>query len=208
MAKSHLVRQEEWPIRSIAEACRVPILEGAEKALSGWLDRLVEWNQKLDLTAARSNDELLDLMLADALILSANIEKGARVVDIGSGAGAPGLPLALLRPDLSLTLVEPLVKRVSFMRTVIGALGAPNVQIVHGRGETLQSTFDVAISRATLSAASWLALGATLAPSVWVLLAKEAEPDAPGAALETCVEYTWPRTAVHRRAAKYAIQKS
>lgn len=184
---------------------RSELADGAEHALATWLDRLIEWNQKLDLTAARSIDELLDLMVVDALILSANIERNARVVDVGSGAGAPGLPLALLRPDLSLTLVEPLVKRVSFMRTVIGALGTPNVQIVHGRGESLEETFDVAISRATLAPPDWLTLGASLAPAVWVLLAKEGEPALANASVEKRVDYIWSRTGVSRRAVKYVI---
>jgi 16S rRNA (guanine527-N7)-methyltransferase len=161
-----------------------------------WLDTLVEWNARMDLTAARSSDELLDLMLADAAILAARTPQGASVVDVGTGAGAPGLAMALLRPDLKVTLVEPLVKRVSFLRS-IGA----RVKIERTRGEAVKGRFDVAVSRATLAPAQWLELGSKLADRVWVLLARE-EP--PAGAIEEDVSYTWPRTGAQRRAVRYS----
>src|SRR5437870_4377425 len=85
-------------------------------ALRRWLDLLVTWNARIDLTAARSEAELVDLMVADAVVLAARVPSQARVVDVGSGAGGPGLALAVLRSDLAVTLVEPLAKRVSFLR--------------------------------------------------------------------------------------------
>ncbi len=203
MVKSHLVRPTEWPIQRAADTLSVTISVEAKHALGAWLDRLVEWNQKLDLTAARSVDELVDLMVADALVLSREIPEGSRVVDVGTGAGAPGLALALVRPDLALTLVEPLVKRVSFMRTVIGAAGTSNIHIVHGRGETLAHEFDVAVSRATLPPEEWLRLGSTLAPSVWVLLARESDPGLAGYVVSKHVDYMWPLTGVARHAVMY-----
>src|SRR5580704_6833435 len=129
-----------------------------------WLDRLEEWNARIDLTAARSPEELVDLMLADAVVLAARIPRAVRVVDVGTGAGAPGLPVAFLRDDLAVTLVEPLGKRVSFLRTVIGASGRSDVTLVHGRGETLvgKPRYDVAVSRATLAPSAWLALATDL----------------------------------------------
>src|SRR5271165_5174954 len=126
-----------------------------------WLARMQEWNARIDLTAARSDEELVDLMVADALVLAAGIPRGARVVDVGTGAGAPGLALALLRSDLEVTLVEPAGKRVSFLRTAIGAVGRPNVVVERGRGEDLagRRCWDAATSRATLAPAPWLDLG-------------------------------------------------
>lgn len=101
-----------------------PVGDAARGALVAWLEGLVEWNARIDLTAARSDDELVDLMVADALVLSLHVARGARAVDVGSGAGAPGLPLAIARPDLEVTLVEPLEKRVAFLRRTIGGLAA------------------------------------------------------------------------------------
>jgi 16S rRNA (guanine527-N7)-methyltransferase len=175
-----------------------------------WLERLVDWNERVDLTAARSDEELVDLMLADALVLAANIEPAARVVDVGTGAGGPGLALALLRSDLNVTLVEPAAKRVSFLRTVVGTLNRTNVLVQRARGEELagRCDWDVAISRATLQPDSWLDLAMKLLPAgggCWVLLATAAPPTRTGAAVEVDRSYVWPLTRVMRRAVSYRI---
>ena len=148
-------------------------------------------------------------MLADALELAARIPERARVVDVGSGAGAPGLPLAILRDDLEVTLVEPLQKRVSFLRVAVGALAWPGdrkPKVVRDRGEAVADRgerFDVAISRATLPPPAWLELGARLAPEVWVLLAQIEAPTRAGLAITDDVRYRWPLTAAERRAVRY-----
>jgi 16S rRNA (guanine527-N7)-methyltransferase len=196
-----------WAIEEVARAFGVGLDAKAEDALRSWLDLLVTWNAKLDLTAARSTDELLDLMLADAFFMAKRIARGASVVDVGTGAGAPGLALAIARPDLRVTLVEPLAKRVSFLRTAIGAIKRPEIAVERRRGEELceaEPSFDVAISRATLAPAAWLALANRLAKTeAWVLLAKEDAPAAAeGARLShgELLAYTWPRTGVARKA--------
>lgn len=182
----------------------------AEQAIGAWIALVSTWNQRIDLTAARGEDELVDLMLADALVLASRLPRGARVVDVGAGAGAPGLPLALARGDLSVTLVEPLQKRVSLLRTAVGALGGGMARpsVVRARGEELLARgerFDVALSRATLAPPEWLALGAKLAPAgeVWVLLAREAPPAAEGWSLADDVQYRWPLTGKERRAVRF-----
>lgn len=195
------------PSVEIPPSVNVP--PSAPAALALWIDLVAAWNTRIDLTAARGADELVDLMLADALALAPHLLAGRRVVDVGTGAGAPGLGLALLRPDLDVTLVEPLQKRVSFLRTAIGALlqagalrprsgaGAPGSAglgpaaapaLERARGEEVAArapAFDVALSRATLAPPRWLELGASLtagatAPEVWVLLAREDPPSLEG----------------------------
>jgi 16S rRNA (guanine527-N7)-methyltransferase len=179
--------------------------------LEKWLELLVEWNARMDLTAARDEAELCDLMLADALVLAGCVPHGATVLDVGSGAGAPGLPLALARPDLRVTLVEPLAKRVAFLRTVIGTVGRADIRLERGRGEQAvppKGGFDVAMSRATLAPPAWLALGATkIAPhgSVWVLLAKEEPPSHAGMIAVEEIEYVWPCTSAQRRAVRFSF---
>jgi 16S rRNA (guanine527-N7)-methyltransferase len=175
-----------------------------------WLERLQEWNARIDLTAARSPEELVDLMLADALVLSGRMAPQSRVVDVGTGAGAPGLALALLRPDLKVTLVEPVGKRAAFLRTALGAAGRADVTIERVRGEALagRHAWDVALSRATLGPKAWLDLAVTLAApggSVWVLLAKDEAPVNPRAQAEEDVAYTWPLTGAARRAVRYLL---
>jgi len=175
--------------------------------LRAWLKLLAEWNRRIDLTAARTKDELVDLMLADAAELAKHLPQGARVVDVGTGAGAPGLALALMRHDLDVTLVEPLTKRASFLRTVIGTVGRADVKLLRERGDAVLArsprAFDVAISRATLPPPEWVPLGLGLAPAVWVLLAKDEPPTVEGARVDADVAYTWPRTGAQRRAVRY-----
>jgi 16S rRNA (guanine527-N7)-methyltransferase len=175
-----------------------------------WLDLMVSWNARVDLTAARGADELIDLMVADACLLARELPAGARVVDIGSGAGAPGMALGFLRPDLDVTLVEPLQKRVSFLRTVLGSAERRGMRVVRARGEEIaarQPGFDVAIARATLPPPAWLELGTKLvaspAGSVWVLLARDTPPVCNGWHAVLDREYLWPLTGAVRRALRY-----
>lgn len=178
----------------------------ARPHIETWLRLLEEWNARIDLTAARGERELADLMLADAVVLAKHIAPNARVVDVGTGAGAPGLALALLRPDLALTLVEPLGKRASFLRTVVGTIGRADVKILRERGDAVAKRgerFDVAISRATLPPAEWVPLALALADTAWVLLAKEEPPVIASADKIEDLSYTWPLTDAQRRAVAY-----
>jgi 16S rRNA (guanine527-N7)-methyltransferase len=174
-----------------------------------WLELLAQWNARMDLSAAKNEEELAELMLADALVLAPHLREGARVIDVGSGAGAPGMALALARPDLAVTLVEPLAKRVSFLRTVIGTTGRTDIELARARGEDVAARFEVAVARATLPPPEWLALGARLVHdggSVWVLLAKEAPPALEGATLADDIAYAWPLRGAARRAVRYVIK--
>lgn len=166
-----------WRIEEVASHVGVTLADSVQGALATWLDTLAVWNARMDLTAAKTNDEASELMLTDALVLAKHVPSGALVVDVGVGAGAPGLGLALARPDLRVTLVEPLQKRISFLRTVIGTVGRVDVTLVNAKGESLvPGSWDVAISRATLEPSEWLNLGLSLVRaggSTWVLVASE-----------------------------------
>lgn len=163
-----------------------PAHVGGVAALTAWLELVAKWNRKIDLTAARDDAALAELGVLDAAVIANQLEfkadSRARVVDVGTGFGAPGLALALLRDDLDVTLVEPLGKRASFLRTCIGATAvADRVRVVEATGEAVASRgerFDAAISRATLAPEAWLALGDSLAPHgpVVLLLAREPAP--------------------------------
>lgn len=187
------------------EALGVP--EPARAGIQRWLDLLREWNARMDLTAARGDDELFDLMLADAMVLASHVPQGARVVDVGCGAGAPGLALALARPDLKVTLVEPLAKRVAFLRTVLGTIGRTDIELVREKGEATAARsadgWDIAISRATLAPAAWIPLGLRLATTAWALLAREEAPEIEGATRHEPIAYEWPLTKAARRAVRY-----
>jgi 16S rRNA (guanine527-N7)-methyltransferase len=186
-----------------------PLAASFVDELSAFAALVATWNEKMDLTAARGPDELVDLLFADALLLAAHVPRGARVVDVGSGAGAPGLSLAIVRPDLELRLVEPLQKRVSFLRTAMGAVLAgrrdDRTRVTRERGEDVArkgERFDVAISRATLPPPAWLDLGLTLAPEVWLLLARDEPPRREATRVALDERYAWPLTRASRRAVR------
>lgn len=180
--------------------------------LARLLDLVANWNRRVDLTAARGPEELVDLYLADALVVSAHSSASPRAdwVDIGTGGGAPGLVLQLARPGQTVTLVEPRSKRVAFLRTAIGTLNLERCSVVAGRSEELDAACcDVAVSRATFSPSEWLPEGQRLCRhSVWVLLARAEAPECPGMRIRQVVEYRWPLTGVERRAVEYAPSES
>lgn len=196
-------------MKSVAAGVNFAVEPASVNALRVWLDQLAAWNARLDLTAARSQVELLDLMLVDAVVMASRIPEGLTVVDVGTGAGAPGLALAILRPDLRVTLVEPLVKRVSFLRTALSAIKRDDVSLLRMKSDELKIRWDVAMARATFPPPIWLGEGVALARaggSVWVFLAKEPAPVHDNATLTEDVTYTWPGTQVARRAVRYVVR--
>jgi 16S rRNA (guanine527-N7)-methyltransferase len=157
----------------------------------------------LELTAARSADELVDLLLADALAIAGAQapSKGERWLDVGSGVGAPGIPLALLLP-VKMTLVEPREKRVAFLRTAVGTLSRSDIAVSRTRSDVFpDASCEVAVSRATLPPQEWVTEGARLATkSVWLLLAKAGLPELGTQRVLADIRYQWPLTGALRRA--------
>ena len=184
---------------------------GSVAALERLLALTAQWSRRIDLTAARNTSELVDLYVADAAVLAAaepsaeSLPERLRWIDVGTGGGAPGLALALLRPDLRLTLVEPRAKRIAFLRTALGALERTDVQVERARSQALpDAAWEVACSRATLPPAEWLNEGTRLATSaVWVLLARAEPPSAVGWRVDREIEYRWPLRGAERRALRY-----
>ena len=102
------------------------------------------------LIGPREAPRLWERHVVNCALLAPALPEGARVADIGSGAGLPGLVLAIARPDVTVTLVEPLLRRTTFLEETVAALDLTNVVVVRGRAEALHgaSAFDVVTSRA------------------------------------------------------------
>ena len=117
---------------------------------------LIEWNAKMNLTAITEPREVAVKHIVDSLTALRGIEEknSCRLIDVGTGAGFPGIPLKIVRPDLQLTLLDSLKKRVHFLETVVEALGLEGAECLHGRAEeaarqsALRERFDIAASRA------------------------------------------------------------
>lgn len=118
-------------------------------------DLLIEWNEKINLTALTAPEDVALKHFADSLMLLryVDIKNGARVIDVGTGAGFPGLVLKIARPDIELVLLDSLQKRLTFLEEVCNALGFEDVLMVHSRAEdgardAFRNHFDIAVSRA------------------------------------------------------------
>lgn len=116
-------------------------------------DRLLEKNRVMNLTAITDPVDVVTLHLLDcAVLLRMEDFRGKRVVDVGTGAGFPGMPLRLLEPDFDLTLLDSLGKRVAFLQEVCNAMALQRVTCVHARAEEFaaqkRERFDIAVSRA------------------------------------------------------------
>ncbi len=113
---------------------------------------LVQENQKFNLTAITEENEVIYKHFLDSCLAAKNIKNNSAVVDVGSGAGFPGIPLKILRPDLKITLLDSLQKRVNFLNQLIGLLGLKDIVAVHSRAEDFaninREKFDYATSRA------------------------------------------------------------
>jgi 16S rRNA (guanine527-N7)-methyltransferase len=99
---------------------------------------LGEWSQRMNLTAHRSTDAIVRRLLLDAASLGAQFGPVPSLADVGSGAGLPGIPLAILWRDCRITLIEPRKKRHHFLRAVVRELGLTNVRARLGRSEDLE----------------------------------------------------------------------
>ncbi len=121
--------------------------------LAGFAELVLERNQVMNLTAITEPKDVAALHLLDSLELAAlaGLEAG-RLVDVGCGAGFPGVPTAIARPGLQVTLLDSLGKRVDFLREACGKLGMENVECIHQRAEEFagarREAFDFAVSRA------------------------------------------------------------
>lgn len=192
-------------IDELAYALEHPISSESGRELARYAELVRTWNARLDLTAARDETSLVEILFADALVLSdeALVSGGASLLDVGSGAGAPALALSILRPDISVTMLEPLRKRIAFLRTAIGTLHLEKrVRAVEGRLEpdsartSLPEHVDVASARATFPPEQWLSLGLQVAPACLVFTAGEPPSPPAGVRIAHRTDYVLP----HRRA--------
>lgn len=130
-----------------------------QQKLLDYLALLEKWNKVHNLTAVRDTADMVTLHLLDSLSVLPYIKSG-RLLDVGSGAGFPGIPLALVRPELQVTVMDSSHKKASFLRQAKALLGIGNLEVVCGRVEEFrpEHKYDVVISRAFSDLAEFVRL--------------------------------------------------
>ena len=167
---------------------------GLERALaaplSAYLALLLRWNRAYNLTAIRDPGDMVRKHLLDSLAMHSGVDaiaaRGGRLADLGTGAGLPGIPLAIARPGLRVALVESNGKKARFLREAVRTLGLRNVRVVESRIEAVAEAgaFDAITARALATLPLILELGGhLLAPAGRLLAMKGAIPDEEIAAL-------------------------
>lgn len=151
MVGDHAEQEAEWP-RSLVDGLRTLGLEASANRVErhqAYLGLLAKWNRVYNLTAVRDPGDMVVRHILDSLTVAPFV-RGAALADVGSGAGLPGIPLAIQSPERSVTLLEASGKKARFLRQVVIELGLGNVRVVEGRVEEYPGNreFDTVVSRA------------------------------------------------------------
>ena len=140
---------------------------------------LIKWNAKVNLTAITKNNEIAIKHFVDSLALLPYIKKEDRLLDIGSGAGMPSIPLKIIRPEISMVSVDAVAKKIHFQRHIIRILNLQNIEAIHARIESLQekyrNKFSFITSRAFTRLDRFVSLAAPLLADGGVLIAMKGD---------------------------------
>lgn len=156
---------------------RLELPSDAIARLLDYLDLLIRWNGTYNLTAVRGPEEMVTRHLLDSLAVLPWLQ-GATLADLGSGAGLPGIPLAVARPSMQVTLVDSHGKKARFLREAARSLPLPNVRVEQVRVEDLQGEYDLVTTRAFASLGDMLRRGghALSGNGIWLALKGRIEP--------------------------------
>ncbi len=162
-------------LRRGLEAFRIELPEGARALLERYADRLLAWNRKVNLTAITSPGEVAEKHLVDSLLLLPALSGARTLLDVGSGAGLPGVPLACVRRDLAVTCCDSAAKKVAFVKAVAAELCLDvRAVAVRAEGDPEREKLpraDAVVSRALADPESWVPLGVRYLAEGGVLLA-------------------------------------
>jgi 16S rRNA (guanine527-N7)-methyltransferase len=184
----------ESRLRSGAQTLGIELSDGQAAQLLDYLELIGKWTKVYNLTAVRDPGEMLTQHILDSLAVVPPLRRHAagravRVLDVGSGAGLPGIVIAICCPDVQVDCIDTVAKKAAFIQQAAGALRLPNLRGLHGRVEQVTEPYDVVSSRAFASLADFVNWSArALAPDgVWLAM-KGRRPDAEIAELPPTAE--------------------
>ena len=132
----------------------VMLSEEQQNQFYNYMELLLEWNEKLNLTAITDQEQILTKHFIDSLSIAPYINLSDKILDIGTGAGFPGIPLKIALPQNSFTLLDSLNKRINFLNVIIQELKLKNIKAIHGRAEEFnkingeRENYEIVVSRA------------------------------------------------------------
>ena len=147
-------------IEKYLKELEIKLSEKQKEQLFKYMNLLIEWNEKINLTAITEPKEIILKHFVDSLTISKYIKENSYVADVGTGAGFPGIPLKILRNDINVVLVDSLNKRINFLNEIINQLELKNIKAIHSRAEEFgqnkeyREKFDIVTSRAVANIAT------------------------------------------------------
>ena len=130
------------------------LTEKQQEQFYNYMNLLIEWNNKINLTAITEPNEIIVKHFIDSMTILKEIENNSKIVDVGTGAGFPGIPLKIANPELEVVLLDSLNKRINFLNEVINNLNLKKINSIHfrveeaGQNKKYREQFDIATSRA------------------------------------------------------------
>ena len=141
-------------LKEISKEINIELNEEQLNKFKKYMDLLLEWNEKINLTAITEEDEVILKHFVDSMTVLKYIEDGASFVDVGTGAGFPGIPVSIVNNNINVTLVDSLNKRINFLEEVISEIELKNIKSIHSRAEDFgqnkqyREKYDISVSRA------------------------------------------------------------
>ena len=167
-----------------SKAFGVHLDEESVEAFALFLKELMKWNQKINLTAIRTEKDIITKHFLDSLSVHPYLPKACSLLDLGSGAGFPGIPLKIADPTIEVALIDSVRKKVDFERHAIRSLGLKGIEAIHGRveGEKIlkrwEGRFDRVVSRAFADLRAFLRLSDPFLKKGGIALAMKGVPEA------------------------------
>lgn len=160
----------------LAQGCQQLGLADENEKLSAFIELMAKWNKAYNLTAIRNKEEMASLHILDSLAILPHLQ-GQSLLDIGTGAGLPGIPLAIYRPDMEFVLLDSNSKKTRFVQQAVLELKLKNVKVHHGRVEDFkpEHSFDTVTCRAFANMNDIMRLTAHLFADKGLLLAMKAQ---------------------------------